>query len=152
MKPVCLIAALAVSFTTTVANAVEFNKEALQSMQEEGHKIVEQAQGKTYKSAGGLCLDIAGAALVVRPCNAKSQSQIWKIDTESRLVAHDGRCVAGAQLQKCGAGNAQKWKVDEKKRLANTKQQCLQVQGNPPKAGAKVIAPACSQAPTQVWQ
>ena len=152
MKPVYMIAALAVSFTTTAANAVEFNTEALKSMQEEGHKIVEQAQGKTYRTSGGLCLDVAGAALVIRPCNAKSQSQIWKIDTQSRLVAHDGRCVAGAQLQQCGAVNAQKWKVDEKKRLANANQQCLQVQGNPPKAGSNVIAPACSPAPNQVWQ
>lgn len=151
MKKAYLIAALAVAFVP-IANAVEFNTGALRSMQQEGLKIVGEAQGRTYKTSNGLCLDITEVGLVVKLCDAKSQSQIWKIDSQSRLVANDGRCVAGAQLQVCGTGNAQKWKVDEKKRLSNAEMQCLHVEGNPPKAGVKVIATACSEAPNQIWQ
>ena len=134
------------------ANAVDFNKDALKSMQEEGHKIVEEAEGRTYKTANGLCLDVDGASLVVAACDPKSKSQVWRIDGQGRLVAHDGRCVASDKLQKCGSGNAQKWKVDDKKRLANAAKQCLQPQGNPPKAGAKVSAAGCSKAANQVWK
>ena len=95
---------------------------------------------------------MAGGGLAVKPCDAKSKSQVWQIDGQGRLVAHDGRCVAGDQLQKCGSGNAQKWQVDGRGRLANGAKQCLQAQGNPPKAGAKVVGAACSKAPNQVWQ
>jgi hypothetical protein len=151
MKQRFMAAALAVAIAPFAA-AVEFNKDALKSMQEEGHKIVEEAQGRAYRAAGGLCLDIAGGGLSVKPCDAKAKTQVWQIDGKGRLVAGDGRCVAGDKLQKCGSGNAQKWKVDGNKRLANAAKQCLQVKGSPPKAGAKVIAVACSKSPNQVWQ
>lgn len=151
MKQAFVSAALAALLVPS-AMAVDFNTDALKSMQEEGHKIVEEAQGKAYRTAGGLCLDVAGGALAVKPCDANSKSQVWQIDGQGRLVAHDGRCVAGDQLQKCGSGNAQKWQVDGRGRLANGAKQCLQAQGNPPKAGAKVVGAACSKAPNQVWQ
>ena len=151
MKQVFLAAAVALAGVSS-AHAVDFNKDALKSMQEEGHKIAEEAGGRTYSTANGLCLDVAGAALVVAPCDPKSKSQVWQIDGQSRLVAHDGRCVAGDKLQKCGSGNAQKWKVDDKKRLSNAAKQCLQPQGNPPKAGARVAAAGCSKAANQVWK
>ncbi len=151
MKQVFLAAAVALAGVSS-AHAVDFNKDALKSMQEEGHKIVAETEGRAFMTGNGLCLDVDGAGLVVANCDPKSKSQIWRIDGESRLVAHDGRCVASDKLQKCGSGNAQKWKVDDKKRVANTAKQCLQPQGNPPKAGAKVAAAGCSKAGTQVWK
>ncbi len=136
----------------SAANAVEFNKEALKSMQEEGHKIVEESQaGRVFKTAGGECLDIAGAGMVVRNCNASAKTQQWSLSGQGHLISHDGRCVTGAKLQKCGAGQAQQWKHDGNGRLINATQKCLQVQGNPPKPGAKVVAANCSKAPNQVW-
>ena len=151
MKQAYFLAALMVVLGP-VANAVEFNTDALKSMQEEGHKIVAESKGaRAYKAAGGQCLDIAGAALVIRACNAKAKTQMWNFDGQGRLVAHDGRCVTGSQLQKCGAANTGKWKLDGQKRLANGAKQCLQIQGNPPKPGAKVVAAACNKSPNQVW-
>jgi hypothetical protein len=122
-------------------------------MQQEGHKIVEESQGRrAYKAAGGLCLDIAGAGLVVKTCNGNAKTQKWIMDDQRRLVAHDGRCVGGVQLQKCGGAPAQKWAHDGKKRLANDAKKCLQPQGNPVKSGATVMAVSCSKAPNQVWK
>ena len=153
MKQVFLFAAMVV-FTATGAQAVEFNTDALKSMQEEGHKIVEEAQaGRAYRAAGGLCLDIAGNGLVVRKCNAKSRTQQWSTDGQGRLVANDGRCVAGPQLAACGAAKAQKWKHDGKQRLANQNNMCLQVQSSPPQAGTRVVVAGCKdKAAAQVWR
>lgn len=138
---------------TPMVHAVDLNTEALKSMQQEGHKIVDEAQDrKTYKSAGGHCLDVAGSGLVVKKCNAKAKTQQWLMDSKARLVAHDGRCVAGALLQKCGSGKSQKWKLDGQKRLANNAKQCLQAQGNPPKPGAKVVVATCGKASNQAWR
>jgi len=151
MKQAYFLAALMVVLGPA-ANAVEFNTDALKSMQEEGHKIVAESKGaRAYKASGGHCLDIAGAALVIRACNAKAKTQMWNFDGQGRLVAHDGRCVTGSQLQKCGAAKTAKWKLDGQKRLANATMQCLQIQGNPPKPGAKVVAAACNKSPNQVW-
>jgi hypothetical protein len=134
------------------ANAVEFNKDALKSMQEEGHKIVEESKGaRAYEAAGGHCLDMKRDGLVIKKCDAKAKTQMWKFDGKGRLVANDGRCVTGAKLQKCADSKAGKWKLDDKKRLANGAKQCLQVQGKPPKPGAQVVAAACSKSPNQVW-
>jgi hypothetical protein len=135
------------------ANAVELNKDALKSMQEEGHKLLdESSSGRAFKGAGGFCLDIAGARMVVRPCKSATKNQLWKLDNKSHLVAHDGRCVEGAGLKKCGSVPIQKWSHDVKKRLVNGKKQCLQIQGNKPKAGAKVVVSACSGSANQVWK
>lgn len=152
MKQVFLLAALTAVLVPGV-QAVELNKEAMKTMQKEGHRLVEESQGgRAYKTDNNLCLDTGGGGLVVRKCNAGSETQKWIMDSNSRLVAHDGRCVAGAQLAKCGAGTGQKWKYDDRQRLANQNKQCLQVEGNPAKAGARVSASACNKAPAQVWK
>ena len=151
MKQAYLLVALMLALGPA-ANAVEFNKDALKSMQEEGHKMLEESRGtRTYKAPGGLCLDVAGAGLVVNKCNAKAKNQMWYFDDQGSLVAGDGRCVTGSKLQKCGASKAESWKLDGQKRLASSVQKCLQVQGNPPKPGAEVVAGACSKSPSQVW-
>jgi hypothetical protein len=137
----------------SAANAVELNKDALKSMQQEGHKLLEEPSGgRAYKGAGGFCLDIAGAGMVVKSCKSGTKSQLWNLDSQARLVAHNGNCVDGARLKKCGSGPTQKWSHDGKKRLANGKKQCLQIQGNKPKAGAKVVISACSGSANQVWK
>ena len=152
MKQVFLLPALAAMLATS-AQAVELNTDALKTMQKEGHRIVEESEGgRAYKAANNFCLDLANGGLVVRKCQSGSKTQKWTMDGQSRLVAHNGRCVAGAQMAKCAAGPAQKWKHDGKKRLTNHNKQCLQVQGNTPKAGAKVVATGCNKAPGQVWK
>jgi Ricin-type beta-trefoil lectin domain len=152
MKQAYFLATLMV-FPGPVANAIEFNKEALKSMQAEGHKIVQEAAGgRAYQTSSGECLDIAGSGLVVRKCNAKAKSQMWSLDGQGHLVASDGRCVAGAQLQNCGEDKAGIWKLDGQQRLVNGAKQCLHVQANPPTPGAKVVAAPCSKAPNQVWK
>lgn len=152
MKQIFLLAALAVSLDQG-AQAVELNKDAMKTMQQEGHRIVEESQGgRAYTAGNNLCLDTGGGGLIVRKCNGGAKAQKWKMDDQKHLVAHDGRCVAGAQLAKCGAGKGQKWKHDDKKRLSNQNKQCLQVQGNPPKEGAKVTVAACgNKVAGQTW-
>jgi hypothetical protein len=153
MKQVFLLTGVAALLSTS-AQAVEFNTEALKTMQQEGHRIVEESQGgRAYRAANDFCLDVAGDGMVVRKCNVDSKTQKWIADEQGRLVAHDGRCVDGATLGKCGGTKSQKWNHDGKKRLSNNNKQCLQVQGHPPKAGAKVVAVQCNdKAPNQVWK
>jgi len=128
MKQVFLLPALAAMLVTS-AQAVELNTDALKTMQKEGHRIVEESEGgRAYKAANGFCLDAAGGGLVVRKCKDGAKTQKWTMDGQSRLVAHDGRCVAGPNLE------------------------CLQIQGNTPKDGAKVVAAGCNKAPGQVWK
>lgn len=136
------------------AQAVNLNTDALKSMQEEGHKIVEQAgDGRFFRSNTGQCLDIAGKTLLIKACDDKATSQLWRFDDQGRLAAHDGRCVGdNAQLQACNKSKEQQWKLDGKQRLANGAGQCLQPQGNPPEAGAKIAAVGCSGAGRQVWK
>ncbi|MEH6517148.1 MAG: RICIN domain-containing protein [Halioglobus sp.] len=152
MKLKFILAGLLVA-CVSVANAVELNKDALKSMQQEGHKLLEESSAaRAYKGAGGFCLDIAGEGMVVRSCNAKTKNQQWKLDGQARLVAQNGKCIDGARLKKCGSAQTQKWSHDGKKRLANGKKQCLQIQGEKPKAGAKVVVSACSGSTKQVWK
>jgi Ricin-type beta-trefoil lectin domain len=152
MKRIIAFSALAV-MCAAPALAVEFNTDALKSMQEEGHKIVaESGSARSYKASNGQCLEAKGSGLVIANCNGKNNNQKWTMDGNQRLVAHDGRCVGGAQLQKCGGSNAQKWTLDGSKRLASKDKKCLQPQGSPPKAGAKVIAASCSKSAHQVWK
>ena len=152
MKQIFLLTALAVSLAQG-AQAIELNKDAMKTMQQEGHRIVEESQGgRAYKAGNNLCLDTGGGRLIVRKCNGGAKTQKWKMDDKKRLVAHDSRCVAGAQLAKCGAGKAQTWKHDDNKRLSNQNKQCLQVQGSPPKEGAKVTVAACgNKVAGQTW-
>lgn len=152
MKPISLLAVTLVAIAPLV-NAVDLNRDALKSMQQEGHKIVEESQGgRNYKTGNGLCMDFAGVVMLVKKCNNKA-TQKWRFDDQGRLLASDKRCVSGtAQLQKCGTGNGQKWKLDGQKRLVNGSKKCLQVQGNPAKAGAKVAAAKCTKGANQVWK
>ncbi|MEH6610213.1 MAG: RICIN domain-containing protein [Halioglobus sp.] len=152
MKLKFILAGLLVA-CVSVANSVELNKDALKSMQQEGHKLLEESSAaRAYKGAGGFCLDIAGEEMVVRSCNAKTKNQQWKLDGQARLVAQNGKCIDGARLKKCSSAQTQKWSHDGKKRLANGKKQCLQIQGEKPKAGAKVVVSACSGSTKQVWK
>ena len=145
-----LVAALCIAGGANPA-AAQFNPEALKKMQKEGHKIVAEAEGaRRYRFGEDLCLDASGT-LTVRKCNSEAGSQRWKTDDQDRLVAHNGQCLVRGRLDKCGTGNAQIWSHDEQGRLANKAGQCLQVQGRPPKAGAKVVARACNASPAQVW-
>ena len=136
------------------AYGVDLNKDALKSMQQEGHKIVEESQGgRSFKSNTGHCLDIAGKALLIKACGNNVGSQKWRFDDKGRLVAHDKRCVGGnGHLQSCNNSKEQKWKLDGKKRLANAAGKCLQPQGNPPKAGSKIASAGCSGAGRQAWK
>jgi len=136
-------------------HAVDFNKEALKSMQQEGHKIVEEsADARMYRAGGGFCLGSAGQKLVIKACNNGDQSQKWRMNDSQQLVAHDGRCVgiaAGdAVLQKCGGAKNQKWSQDGKKRLVNNARQCLQFLGDTA-AGSSVASANCNKTSRQVW-
>lgn len=151
MKQLFLLTAVT-ALLSAGAQGVELNKDAMKAMQQEGHRIVEESEGgRAYKAANGLCLDVAGEGLVVKKCKGDAKTQKWITDGQSRLVAHNGRCVDGAKLAKCSGAKTQKWK-HEGKRLANHNKQCLQAQGQPPKAGAKVVTNACNnKAAAQVW-
>ena len=152
MKQAFLLAGLIAACVPAV-QAVDLNKDAMKAMQQEGHQIIAESEGgRAYKTANGLCLDLANGALVVRKCNAKNNNQKWRFDDKNRLVAHNGKCVEGVQLKKCGGAASQKWKLDGKKRLANNGKLCLQTEGNPPKGGAKVTTATCGKKVNQVWK
>ncbi len=161
-------ACLGVAALMAIPSAMaQFNTDALKSMQKEGHKILEEAQAQSeaeaqtqaqtpaqarrpYRLRGNLCLNAVGDGLTVSACDGRA-SQGWLFDAQRRLVAHTGQCVMGARLRQCGTGNGQLWRHDAQKRLVNDAGVCLQAQGNPPKAGARVVAARCSGAFTQVW-
>lgn len=151
MKRIIAVSAMALAFGGP-AMAVEFNTDALKSMQKEGHKIVAESQGqRSYKASNGECLDFKGNGLILAKCNGKSNSQKWSMDDKQRLVAHNGRCVGGSNLQECGNSKAQKWTHDSHLRLINLAKKCLQPQGNPPGSGAQVVAGNCSKSDHLVW-
>ena len=136
----------------TAAHSTEFNKDALKTMQQQGHDIVEESEGaRQFRAQGDFCLDASDNGLVVKACS-DAASQKWRINDQSHLVASSGQCVAGASLVDCAAGNPQSWTHDDAKRLVNAAGQCLQVQGNAPRAGANVITAPCGNATVQVWQ
>ncbi len=152
MKRIIVISAIA-AICSAPALAVDFNTDALESMQEDGLKIVADSKNaRSYKASNGRCLQAKGAGLVLAKCNGDNNSQKWSIDDSERLVAHDGRCLGGAQLQECGNAKAQKWSHDGSGRLASQAKQCLQAAGNPPKSGAKVSAASCSKSAQQIWK
>jgi hypothetical protein len=153
MKQAILCASL-LALYLPAAQAVDFNNDALKSMQKEGHKIVEAEQkSRAYALASGLCLQASGSALAASKCNSKSNNQKWYFDDQKRLVSHSGDCVnataagAAAALQKCGSGKSQQWKHDGKQRLANGNKLCLQAGSD-----KKVVAAACGNSPDQVWK
>jgi len=150
--------------------AAQFNTDAMKKMQKEGLERLEEqkeaeaakpaasshpsaaskpaAAPRAYRSGANLCLDARGT-LSVAPCNAKVAAQQWFLDGSRHLVAHDGRCLAGARLVACGKGKFQQWVHDQRGRLRNDAGQCLQPRGA--KAGAPVGVAACGDAPAQVW-
>lgn len=151
MKRIFLVSALALAVTAP-ARAVEFNTDALKSMQEEGHKIVAEAQGaRSYKASNGECLDFKGKRLLLAKCNEKKNTQQWTLDDKQRLVAHNGLCVAGSNLQECNNSKAQKWTHDNKQRLASNARKCLQPKSKPPKSGDNVVAGNCSKSEHLAW-
>ena len=152
MKRIFFVSAMSLAFIVPV-QAVEFNTDALKSMQEKGHEIVAEAQGaRSYKASNGECLDFKGNGLLLAKCNGKVNSQQWTMDDKQRLVAHNGRCVGGSNLQECSNAKAQKWTHDDKHRLISKAKKCLQPQGNPPKSGVKVVAGNCSNSDHLVWK
>jgi len=165
MNPISRVAAGLLAALLAGGAAAQFNTDAMKKMQKEGLERLEEekasatakpaAAGKAaaarraYRTGNKLCLDARGA-LSVEPCNGKAASQQWALDAKRHLVAHNGRCLAGASLVKCGQGKFQLWTYDKRGRLRNDAGQCLQP--NNAKAGAPVSAAACSNAPAQVWQ
>lgn len=146
------------------AAAAQFNTDAMKKMQKEGlERLEEQKEDgavkpaatikaaevrRAYRFGANLCLDARGT-LSLAPCNGKVAAQQWVLDGSRRLVAHDGRCLAGASLVACGKGKFQQWVHDQRGRLRNDAGQCLQPRGV--KAGAPVAVAACGDAPAQVW-
>ena len=152
MKPAVIFSALLLAISP-LAGAVDLNKDAMQAMQQQGQNIVDESQdGRWYRAAGGLCLDVKNSVLVVNKCNEKADMQKWKMDDKSRLVAHSGQCVASTALTKCGSEKNQKWQLDETMRLVNQTNQCLEVPGKSAKAGTPVVTAACSSSKGQVWK
>ena len=152
MKRIFLLSATSLAFIAP-SQAVEFNTDALKSMQEEGHKIVAESQGaRSYRAANGECLDFKGNGLVLSKCDGKANSQKWTMDDKQRLVAHNGRCIGGSNLQECSNAKPQKWTHDDKHRLISNAKKCLQPQGKPPKSGDKVVAGNCSNSEDLVWK
>ncbi|MEP4486748.1 MAG: RICIN domain-containing protein [Halioglobus sp.] len=152
MKPVVLVSTLLLA-VAPLAGAVDLNKDAMKAMQQQGQNIVDESKdGRHYRAANGTCLDSKKSALVVNKCNDKTTSQKWKIDDKGRLLAHNGQCVAGIKLAKCGSAKNQKWKLDDKMRLVNQSKQCLEVPGKSPKAGTAVKTASCSKSKGQVWK
>lgn len=147
------------------AGAVDFNTDALKSMQEEGHKIVEESQSlRSFKLSSGLCLHAngqAGANLVVNKCDPKANNQKWRFDDKGRLASQGGACVgvagdaskpgASAVMQKCSGAKFQQWKQDGKKRLVNGLDKCLEAAGDARSPGSNVTTAVCSDSPKQVW-
>ncbi len=94
------------------AMAVEFNTDALKSMQEEGEKQLQAEKSmRAFKLSTGLCLHAAGepgkagANLTINKCDGKSNRQKWRLDDQGRLESHGGTCVGVAgeatQQTKC---------------------------------------------------
>lgn len=150
MKQLYPLAALLLLSPTS--HAVDFNKDALKKLQEEGAKVAAQAKGpQTFKITDKLCLAGNNDILSVEKCKDNDKKQHWKTDDKGRLVAHDGRCIANNKLQKCDSSKKQVWQQDSKGRLVNKAKRCLQVKSEPPKAGSKVVTTTCSGSSNQVW-
>jgi hypothetical protein len=164
MKPFNRLAAGLLAALLAGGAAAQFNTDAMKKMQKEGLQRLEEqkeagaaqpadgskaaAARRAYRFGANLCLDARGA-LSVEPCNPTVAAQQWSLDGSRHLVAHDGRCLAGTSLVKCGKGRFQQWVHDKRGRLRNDAGQCLQPRGA--KAGAPVRAAACSDAPAQLW-
>jgi hypothetical protein len=167
MKTVSIALAIA-GICASAAFAVDFNKDALKKMQEEGHNIVDQEQGlRALRLASNLCLhaakpDKAGSKLQVAKCKPKSDNQKWQFDDKGRLATKGGVCLgiggeaqkagATAELQKCGGAKHQRWTLNDKGHLVNELGNCLQAAGQGTKAGAKLESRPCGKSPAQTWE
>jgi hypothetical protein len=165
MNPIYRVAAGLLAAILAGGAAAQFNTDAMKKMQKEGLERLEEkkeaeavkpaatgeaaAARRAYRFGDNLCLDARGV-LSVEPCNGKIAAQQWALDASRHLVAHDGRCLAGASLVKCGQARFQLWTYDERGRLRNDAGQCLQPRSG--KAGAPVLVAACSDAPAQLWK
>lgn len=155
------------------AAAIELNTEAMKKMQEEGHKRLEEHQAlRTFKLAGGQCLQAAGnpgkagVKLVSRKCNDKANNQKWQLDNKGRLASYGDTCVglagsdkegnkennkankeaaANAVLQPCDGSKDQKWSLDGANRLRNPQGLCLEAQGG------SIKAAKCGDSAQQKW-
>ncbi len=155
----------------TAAQAIDLNTDALKTMQQQGHEIVEKAESQDWRSfrlEGGQCLQIAGAVdkvganVVLRDCNASAKVQQFSFDDQGRLVSHGGTCLgvggdanqpgANALMQKCGGQNFQKWRLDPQSRLHNQLNKCLHAAGAPGQPTGNVISQNCSANANQVWK
>lgn len=168
MKHVLLLIGLLLVYMQA-AVSVTFNPEALRTMQQEGHKIAEQAKDlRTVKLPNDKCLHAsgnlgkAGANVEFRDCIVDSKNQQWRIDDQGRLVNQGGKCLgvagdpnkagASAVLQDCGSGKAQKWKLDGKQRLVNGVGKCLHAVGNAKTVSGNVVSNDCKEVPNQRWR
>jgi hypothetical protein len=158
MKRQLIMVGLLLAVASPMASA-QFNTDALKKMQQEGHRLLEEAQEeegpavgapRRYTIGDNLCLT-AAQPLAIRRCRTEP-AQRWIMDEAGHLLSADERCLAGAQLAQCNNSNVHLWQHDDRDRLANKAGQCLQLQGGLPASDSKrVIVARCSEAQAQVW-
>ena len=151
------------------AVSVTFNTDALKSMQQEGHKIAEQAKAlRAFKLLNNKCLHAAGnlgkagTNVEFHDCNADTNNQKWRFDGEGRLVNQGGKCLgvagdpkkpgANVLLQDCGGAKAQRWREERKDHVANGANRCLHAAGTAKTVAGNVVTMDCKDIPNQVWQ
>ncbi|WP_157976716.1 RICIN domain-containing protein [Parahaliea mediterranea] len=145
---------------TAGAYAIDLNTDALKKMQQEGHKIVEE-EGKfrAFELPNGQCMQAAGdpskagVNVVMRKCDSSANSQKWQINPKQQLLSHGDMCVAvnakaqtpgsNVVLKTCGGSKDQQWQLDDKGRLKNGFNHCLQA------ASGNVVTAACSASQQQ---
>lgn len=152
-----------------VAHGVTFNTDALKSMQQEGHKIAEQAKAlRAFKLPNNKCLHAAGnlgkagTNVEFHDCNPDSKNQQWRFDDQGRLVNQGGKCLgvagdpnkpgANVLLQECGGAKAQQWTQDDKQRLVDGVGKCLHAAGDAKSVSGNVVTTNCKEIPNQRWR
>jgi len=168
MKHALLLTGLLLGYLPA-AFCVTFNTDALKSMQQEGHKIAEQAKGlRAFSLPNNKCLHAAGnigkagTNVEFQDCKAESNNQKWRFDDQGRLVNQGGKCLgvsgdpnkAGADvlLQDCSGAKAQQWKQDDKQRLVNGVGKCLNAVGDAKSVSGNVVSNTCKEIPNQRWR
>ena len=159
MKPLTVLSCI-LALGCSTALAVDLNTDALQKMQKEGDRIIEEEKAtRSFALGNGDCLHAGGsngAGVTVKKCNANAKNQKWKFDNKGRLVASNGSCLsvsgnaskpdAKAVMQSCTGNSYQKWSLDNSGRLTGTSGLCLQGKNG------NVIASACSKSNMQKWR
>lgn len=150
-KTISLLIALAATLAAP-AWAAKFNPDAMKSMQEQGLKVSEEAQGLAPLKAVGKCLSAqsdnakAGTGVSMAACKDKS-AQRWRFDDAGHLVNGGGLCltVSGDKAQLGDCGGAAGWSQDGQGRITSGGK-CLT-------AGAKdADMQACGPGDNQAWQ